>query len=78
MPSASARSARPPAASSVTGNVKFDLEIPAASVAAGRAFRERCGRGRPVWIAGSTHEGEEEAALAAHAARPRSAIRARC
>jgi 3-deoxy-D-manno-octulosonic-acid transferase len=51
----------------VTGNVKFDMEIPAASVAAGRDFRERCGAGRPVWIAGSTHEGEEEAALAAHA-----------
>ena len=28
----------------------------------------QCGAGRPVWIAGSTHEGEEEAALAAHAA----------
>jgi len=51
----------------VTGNVKFDMEIPAASIAAGRAFRDQCGPGRPVWIAGSTHEGEEEAALAAHA-----------
>ena len=52
---------------SVTGNVKFDMEIPASSVAAGREFRERHAAGRPVWIAGSTHEGEEEAALAAHA-----------
>jgi 3-deoxy-D-manno-octulosonic-acid transferase len=51
----------------VTGNVKFDMEIPAASIAAGRAFRDQCGSGRPVWIAGSTHEGEEEAALVAHA-----------
>jgi 3-deoxy-D-manno-octulosonic-acid transferase len=51
----------------VTGNVKFDMEIPAESVMAGRAFRERCAAGRPVWIAGSTHEGEEEAVLAAHA-----------
>jgi 3-deoxy-D-manno-octulosonic-acid transferase len=51
----------------VTGNVKFDMEIPAESVAAGRAFRERCAPGRPVWIAGSTHDGEEEAVLAAHA-----------
>jgi 3-deoxy-D-manno-octulosonic-acid transferase len=50
----------------VTGNVKFDLEIPAAAIDAGRAFRARCARDRPVWIAGSTHEGEEEAALAAH------------
>jgi 3-deoxy-D-manno-octulosonic-acid transferase len=51
----------------VTGNVKFDLEIPAVAVDAGRAFRARCAPGRPVWIAGSTHEGEEEAVLAAHA-----------
>jgi len=50
----------------VTGNVKFDLEIPAAAIDAGREFRARCAAGRPVWIAGSTHEGEEEAALAAH------------
>ena len=51
----------------VTGNVKFDIEIPAASIAAGRDFRARCAATRPVWIAGSTHEGEEDAALAAHA-----------
>lgn len=51
----------------VTGNVKFDLEIPAAVIAAGREFRGRSAAGRPVWIAGSTHEGEEAAALAAHA-----------
>jgi len=50
----------------VTGNVKFDMEIPPATIAAGCEFRGRCGAGRPVWIAGSTHEGEEEAALAAH------------
>jgi 3-deoxy-D-manno-octulosonic-acid transferase len=56
-----------PARVQVTGNVKFDLEIPAATVVAGREFRARCAPGRPVWIAGSTHEGEEEAVLAAHA-----------
>jgi 3-deoxy-D-manno-octulosonic-acid transferase len=50
----------------VTGNVKYDMEIPAASVEAGRAFRARVAAARPVWIAGSTHEGEEEAVLAAH------------
>ena len=52
----------------VTGNVKFDLEIPAPVVAAGRELRSVCAAGRPVWIAGSTHEGEEAAALEAHAA----------
>jgi 3-deoxy-D-manno-octulosonic-acid transferase len=51
----------------VTGNIKFDLEIPAATVTAGQAFRAACAAARPVWVAGSTHEGEEEAALAAHA-----------
>ena len=51
----------------VTGNVKFDLEIPDVVVAAGRELRARCAAARPVWIAGSTHEGEESAALGAHA-----------
>lgn len=52
----------------VTGNVKYDLEIPAATVAAGVALRRQWGEERPAWIAGSTHEGEEEAVLQAHAA----------
>jgi 3-deoxy-D-manno-octulosonic-acid transferase len=52
----------------VTGNVKFDLEIPESVVAAGRELRRRSAAARPVWIAGSTHEGEEAAALTAHAA----------
>ncbi len=50
----------------VTGNVKFDLDIPQPSIDAGLAFRSAAAAGRPIWIAGSTHEGEEEAALAAH------------
>ena len=57
----------PPGRVQVTGNIKYDLEIPAGQVAAGRALRQSWGAHRPVWIAGSTHEGEEEAALAAHA-----------
>lgn len=50
----------------VTGNVKFDMEIPQAAIDAGRGLRRALGP-RPVWIAGSTHEGEEAAALEAHA-----------
>lgn len=50
----------------VTGNVKYDLAIPPATIDAGRALRAQWNPARPVWIAGSTHEGEEEAALAAH------------
>jgi len=51
----------------VTGNVKYDLEIPQATIDAGHDFRAQCAAARPVWIAGSTHEGEEAAVLAAHA-----------
>ncbi len=48
------------------GNIKLDIEPPAAQVEQGQALRLRLGRTRPVWIAASTHAGEEEAALAAH------------
>lgn len=51
---------------SVMGNLKFDLHIPAQQVEQGRALRAAMGSARPVWIAASTHEGEEAAALAAH------------
>lgn len=49
----------------VMGNIKFDLAVPDAQLAAGAELRQRIGR-RAVWIAASTHEGEEEAALNAH------------
>jgi 3-deoxy-D-manno-octulosonic-acid transferase len=57
----------PPDRIQVTGNVKLDLQIPQAAIDAGRDFRRRCATNRAAWIAGSTHEGEEDAALAAHA-----------
>ena len=57
----------PAARVQATGNIKYDLQIPQSALDAGRAFRAQCGAARPVWIAGSTHEGEEEAALEAHA-----------
>lgn len=50
------------------GNLKFDLTLPDLPILHGRNLRERFGRQRPVWIAASTHEGEEAAALSAHAA----------
>ena len=52
----------------VTGNVKFDLAVPADIAVRGREFRERFGAGRPVWVAGSTREGEEALLLDALAA----------
>jgi 3-deoxy-D-manno-octulosonic-acid transferase len=50
----------------IVGNVKFDLELDAGIVQAGTALRTAYGA-RPVWIAGSTHAGEEEQLLDAHA-----------
>ncbi|HEY9547201.1 MAG TPA: lipid IV(A) 3-deoxy-D-manno-octulosonic acid transferase [Solimonas sp.] len=50
---------------SVMGNIKFDQQLPPAQIALGRALRKRLGT-RPVWIAASTHEGEDELLLAAH------------
>lgn len=56
-----------PARTHVTGNIKFDFEIPEALVAQGKELRARHAGSRPIWIAGSTHEGEEEIVLDAHA-----------
>jgi 3-deoxy-D-manno-octulosonic-acid transferase len=50
----------------VTGNMKFDMPIPEGGVEAGRVMREHWGPRRPVWMAASTHEGEELAVLEAH------------
>lgn len=43
---------------SVTGNLKFDLEVPAAQIEQGKALRLSLGT-RPVLLAASTREGEE-------------------
>jgi len=50
---------------SVAGNIKFDFDIPDGARAAGAKLRAQLGD-RLVWVAGSTHAGEEEAAFAAH------------
>lgn len=49
----------------VTGNLKFDVELPAALLDEARELRDAWGRERPVWIAASTHAGEETQVLAA-------------
>lgn len=56
-----------PARVSVCGNIKFDFEPPADTAARGARLRGDLGAGRPLWVAGSTHEGEEEQLLDAHA-----------
>lgn len=50
----------------VTGNIKFDFEMPAELEAHGAVFREEYFAGRPVWVAASTHDKEEEQVLDAH------------
>jgi 3-deoxy-D-manno-octulosonic-acid transferase len=50
----------------VCGNVKYDQRLPADLPAIAASRRTELGRQRPVWVAGSTHEGEEVQVLAAH------------
>jgi 3-deoxy-D-manno-octulosonic-acid transferase len=50
----------------VTGNIKFDVEIAPDLPERGRELRRALFGDRPVWIAASTHEGEEELVLEAH------------
>ena len=51
----------------VVGNLKFDMVVPDGVRQRGVAFRAAAGGARPVWIAASTHEGEELIVLKAHA-----------
>ena len=55
-----------PGSTHVTGNIKFDFSLPPDIAARARALRELYGMSRPVWVAGSTHAGEEEIVLEAH------------
>ena len=55
----------------VTGNLKFDVELPASLLDEARALRAHLGSERPVWIAASTHAGEERRVLDAYAALKR-------
>ena len=47
----------------VTGNIKFDVELPPDLAVRGQELRAQLFGERPVWIAASTHEGEEEIVL---------------
>jgi 3-deoxy-D-manno-octulosonic-acid transferase len=52
----------------VTGNIKFDFSVPHDMPERGQRLREFYAAARPMWVAGSTHEGEEEMVLEAHQA----------
>ena len=63
----------PAARIQVTGNLKTDFSVPDTVVERGTRLRARLGPQRPVWVAGSTHDHEEQQVLAAHrAVRQRS------
>lgn len=47
----------------VTGSLKFEMNLPASTREAGEAVRRTLGNSRPVLLAASTHEGEEQAML---------------
>ncbi|MDP5292839.1 lipid IV(A) 3-deoxy-D-manno-octulosonic acid transferase [Oceanimonas sp. CHS3-5] len=51
---------------SVTGSIKFDIDYDDAVREQGQVLRAQLGTERPVWIAASTHEGEDEQLLATH------------
>lgn len=55
-----------PMRTSVTGNIKFDIELPASLLDDGAVLRSTLFGKRPVWIAASTHDGEEQMLLDAH------------
>ncbi len=49
----------------VTGNLKFDVELPPGLLEQGEAIRQTWGSKRLVLVAGSTHEGDEKPVLEA-------------
>jgi 3-deoxy-D-manno-octulosonic-acid transferase len=55
-----------PERTSVTGNIKFDIEIDNTLEDEGARLRQARFADRPVWIAASTHDKEEQLILSAH------------
>ena len=50
----------------VTGNIKFDVDLNPEVTGQGKQLRHELFGERPVWIAASTHDGEEQQVLDAH------------
>ncbi len=63
-----------PAQIYVTGNMKFDLHIPPSLLESADSLKQQLGSSRPIFIAASTHDGEDEIILDAFS-QIRSSIR---
>lgn len=50
----------------VTGSIKFDISINNECIEDAKQLREKLGQQRKIWIAASTHQGEDEQILGAH------------
>jgi 3-deoxy-D-manno-octulosonic-acid transferase len=50
----------------VTGSIKFDIHVSEQQIEQGRSLRASFGQERSVWIAASTHNGEDEHILEVH------------
>ncbi|SBS65302.1 lipid IV(A) 3-deoxy-D-manno-octulosonic acid transferase [Vibrio splendidus] len=50
----------------ITGSIKFDIQISDEVREQGKTLRKELGESRSVWIAASTHEGEDQIILDAH------------
>jgi 3-deoxy-D-manno-octulosonic-acid transferase len=62
------------ASTHVTGNLKFDFELPPDIAERGAALRAQFAPARPLWVAGSTHGGGEEQALVDTVRRLRESV----
>lgn len=51
----------------IAGNIKFDIQLPPNLNERALELRAQWGKDRPVWVAASTHEGEEPLILEAYA-----------
>ncbi|EKO3914486.1 lipid IV(A) 3-deoxy-D-manno-octulosonic acid transferase, partial [Vibrio metschnikovii] len=50
----------------VIGSIKYDIEISEETKSQSSQLRDKLGKNRPIWIAASTHKGEDEIILDAH------------
>ena len=50
---------------SISGSIKFEIKLPASLREAAESLRRDFGSMRPIWIAASTHDGEEKQILVA-------------